>query len=157
MATSSITKQFVVKDYKAFEKLMAESAKTPVREALKHFSLPEEEEKVETDPEESETQAVIDNCLETIKACQETIEIYEKTIETYQAMIEERSNPLLEQEEKPISKLESTHSDYEAPKWEPSFWEKAGGFWDQFMETLGPGGLLFILALIGVWILKVFW
>lgn len=122
---------------------------------LEDFS--DEEDPVEIEPDESEAQAVIDNCLETIKACQETIETYEKTIEIYQAMIEERSNPPLEQEEKPISKLESTHSDYEAPKWEPSFWEKAGGFWDQFMETLGPGGLLFILALIGVWILKVFW
>ena len=122
---------------------------------LEDFS--DEEDPVDIEPDESETQAVIDNCPETIKACQETIEIYEKTIEIYQAMIEEQSNPPLEQEEKPISRLESTNSDYEAPKWEPSFWEKAGGFWDQFMETFGPGGLLFILALIGVWILKIFW
>lgn len=52
MATSSITKQFVVKDPKAFKRLMDESAKMPERkatqdspslnkgrEALKRFSL----------------------------------------------------------------------------------------------------------------------
>ena len=53
MATSSITKQFVVKDAKAFEKLMVEIEKQPERkviteentsldkgrEALKRFSL----------------------------------------------------------------------------------------------------------------------
>lgn len=52
MATSSITKQFVVKDPKAFRKLMTESARIPERkatqdspslnkgrEALKRFSL----------------------------------------------------------------------------------------------------------------------
>ena len=52
MATSSITKQFVVKDYKAFEKLLNEAEKMPEREAtqdspslkkgreaLKRFSL----------------------------------------------------------------------------------------------------------------------
>lgn len=52
MATSSITKQFVVKDYKAFEKLLNEAEKMPKREAtqdspslkkgreaLKRFSL----------------------------------------------------------------------------------------------------------------------
>lgn len=38
-----------------------------------------------------------------------------------------------------------------------NFWMRAGDFWDQFMETLGPSGLLIILALIGVWILKIFW
>lgn len=53
MATSSITKQFIVKDMEAFEKLMAEIEKQPEREvipeegsslqkgreALKQFSL----------------------------------------------------------------------------------------------------------------------
>ena len=52
MATSSITKQFIVKDQKAFEKILRESAKLPNRkatqdspslnkgrEALKQFSL----------------------------------------------------------------------------------------------------------------------
>lgn len=52
MVTSSITKQFVVKDKKAFSKLMSESAKLPERkatqnspsldegrEALKHFTV----------------------------------------------------------------------------------------------------------------------
>lgn len=52
MATSSITKQFVVKDPKAFKRLMDEAAKIPERkatqdspslnkgrEALKRFSL----------------------------------------------------------------------------------------------------------------------
>lgn len=52
VATSSITKQFVVKDHKAFEKLVDEAAKLPKREAtqdspslkkgreaLKRFSL----------------------------------------------------------------------------------------------------------------------
>ena len=52
VATSSITKQFVVKDYKAFEKLLNEAEKIPKREAtqdspslkkgreaLKRFSL----------------------------------------------------------------------------------------------------------------------
>lgn len=35
MATSSITKQFVVKDPKAFERLVTESAKLPDRKATK--------------------------------------------------------------------------------------------------------------------------
>lgn len=52
MATSSITKQFVVKDYKAYEKLVVKAEKIPKseatqdspslkkgREALKRFSL----------------------------------------------------------------------------------------------------------------------
>ncbi|MBQ6715946.1 MAG: hypothetical protein IJN21_05435 [Clostridia bacterium] len=52
MATSSITKQFIVKDTKAFEKLLAEASKKPERktttdspslnkgrEALRQFSF----------------------------------------------------------------------------------------------------------------------
>lgn len=117
------------------------------------------------DPEEtdeSEPFVHAEDCIEVAQAYQSE-EPDENVIEAYHAMEEEERNSMMEREEKLFAGIEDAYAPHDEP-YNPSnfhddsnFWMRAGDFWDQFMETFGPGGLLFILALIGVWILKIFW
>ncbi len=117
------------------------------------------------DPEEtdeSEPFVYAEDYIEVAQAYQSE-EPDENVIEAYHAMEEETGNSMMAREEKLFAGIEDAYAPHDEP-YNPSnfhddsnFWMRAGDFWDQFMETLGPTGLLIILALIGVWILKIFW